>query len=417
MNKSVENKRSRRQSMSFSIITLKSKERSMKTSVKDFFDKFHIGTYYLQPNARTEAHVKELSECGIDLVFGMNNDKDTLDLFEKYGVNAVVAGIVPGWFGGHGDNAGTMSRTNKREAYVNGLSAFVDHPAIVGIDAGDEPSSLDFPYYGQMIELMKELAPSKFPYLNVYPSYGMLAVNDEAQIKKELGVSTYKEYVDSYGKNIDLPYLSFDHYVFTSAKERLFSDLNTTAEYCKNNGKKLYAVVQVNSREADTYVSEEQLCFQGFSALAYGASAVSWACYSAGWWHNQVLDADGGKTEQYEKLKKTNARLRAIAKEYINYRWISTDRINGTSIEYDAFKSISSDCDLLVGKFDGENGKKALFISGVDYENASNVVSFKAEGRKVTLYKPESTEVLTPDSNGIYTVSFTNSEACFAVAE
>ena len=388
----------------------------MSTQVNDFFGKFHIGTYYFQKNARTESGVKDLSECGIDLVFCFDNDRETLDLFEKYGISAVVAGIVPGWFGGHGENAGTMSQTNKRAAYIDGINAFVDHPAIVGIDAGDEPSSVDFPYYGQMIALMKELAPSKFPYLNIYPSYGMLASNDEAQTEKELGVPSYKDYVDAYGKNVDLPYLSFDHYVFTSAKERLFSDLETTASYCKENGKKLYVVLQVNSLKEEEYISEEQLAFQAYSAMAYGASAVSWACYSAGWWHHNVLDGDGNKTVQYEKLKNTNARLRSLSKEYINYQWASTERINGADTEYGAFKSVSSANDVLVGKFDGEGGRTALFVSGVDYENPSNTLSFKANGR-VTLYKPESTEVLSPDSNGIYTVSFTNKEACFITAE
>ena len=68
----------------------------MKEKSNNFFDDFHIGAYYLQRNARTEQHVKDLSDCGIDLVFGMDND----------------------------------------------------HPAIIGIDAGDESSALDFPYYG-----------------------------------------------------------------------------------------------------------------------------------------------------------------------------------------------------------------------------------------------------------------------------
>lgn len=378
-----------------------------------FFDKFHIGTYYFQKNARTEEGIKDLSESGIDLVLCIDNDREMLDLFYKYGVSAVVGGVVPGWFGGNGDNAGTMAETNKREAYIKGINNFVDHPAIVGIDAGDEPSSVDFPYYGQMIELMKELAPSKFPYLNIYPSYGMLASNSDEQSKKELGVPTYKDYVDAYGKNIDLPYVSFDHYYLTSSPERLFSDLETNADYCKANGKKLYYVGQVNSLDPDHYVTEDELAFQAFSAMAYGAMAVSWACYSMGWWHNLVLDADGNKTEQYEKLKKVNHKMISLSKEYVKYDRIET--VRGKDTSFGGFENIMSAKEALIGKFvNGE--KKAIFVSPVEYDSASeNTLTIKASG-KVTLYTADNTTVLASD-NGVYTVTLNGAEPCFITVE
>ena len=90
------------------------------TQPSDFFEKFHIGTYYLQSNARDDRHVRELAECGIDLVFGMNADVPTLDLLHRYGVGAVLVGVVPTWFGGRGENAGTMASSNPLEAYEAG---------------------------------------------------------------------------------------------------------------------------------------------------------------------------------------------------------------------------------------------------------------------------------------------------------
>lgn len=388
----------------------------MNTLTNDFFNNFHIGTYFLQANARTESHIKDIKDCGIDLVFGMDYDTDALDLFYKHGVSAVVSDVVPGWFGGNGDNAGTMSCTNKKEMYIEGINAFNDHPAIIGIDVGDEPSSADFPYYGQMIELIKELLPGKFLYLNIYPSYGMLADNSEAQIKKELGVPSYPEYIESYCKNVDLPYLSFDHYVYTSSMERLFSDLETAASFCKAYNKKLYVVLQVNSREKDVFISEEQLCFQAFSALAYGASAVSWACYSEGWWHNHVLDADGNKTFQYEKLKKVNHKLRFLATEYIKYQWVSTERISsGSTTEFEAFKSIVSSQDALLGKFEKADGTKALFFSLLNNQNSvDSTLCFKLdEGKQAYLYKSNSKQELAADADGVYRITLYGSEACF----
>ena len=48
--------------------------------------RLNIGTYTLQSYARSEAHVRDLARCGIDFVIGMDNDRETLDLFGKYGV-------------------------------------------------------------------------------------------------------------------------------------------------------------------------------------------------------------------------------------------------------------------------------------------------------------------------------------------
>ena len=61
----------------------------------DFFNKFHIGAYYLQKNARTEKHIKDLSSCGIDFLVGIDYDERSLDLFNKHGISIVLSGLLP----------------------------------------------------------------------------------------------------------------------------------------------------------------------------------------------------------------------------------------------------------------------------------------------------------------------------------
>ena len=46
-------------------------------------NRLNIGTYFLRPYACSEAHVKDLADCGIDFVVCMQNDPKTLDLFTK----------------------------------------------------------------------------------------------------------------------------------------------------------------------------------------------------------------------------------------------------------------------------------------------------------------------------------------------
>ena len=384
--------------------------------VKDFLDEFHIGTYFLQRNARSEAHVRDLKDCGIDLVFGMDRDEDALALFEKYGVSAVVTGAVPGWFGGNGDNAGTMRMVNPKEAYISGAESFADHPAILGIDIGDEPSSRDFPYYGEVVRLLHEKLPEQFLYLNIYPSYGMLADSSKEQIEKELGTNTYAAYLQSYCENVDLPYLSFDHYMYSSDRDRLVHDLQKAAAFCKKYGKKLFAVLQVNSREADVFISEDGLRFQAYTALAFGASVVTWACYCAGWWHNQVLDSAGEKTEQYEKLRRVNKSLLRMTEDYMTYRWEKTEQLSfGETVSFGAFEKITADKAVFVGQFLTEDGKAALFVSPAkETAEGDTVLRFTARGdEQVFVNRGEGKERPVRTEDGNCAVTLHGMEACF----
>lgn len=383
--------------------------------LEKFMDTFHIGTYFLQRDARSEAHIRDMKDCGIDLVFGMENDRTALDLFEQYGVAAVVTGVVPGWFGGKGENAGTMRAANPKEAYLRGVEGFTEHPAVIGIDMGDEPSCLDFPYYGEVLRLMAERLPGKFLYLNIYPSYGMLADSDREQIEKELGARSYREYLQSYCEHVGLPYLSFDHYMYSSDRERFLRDLADAAACCRTYGKKLYVVLQVNSREKDVFLSEDQLRYQAFSALAFGVSAVSWACYSAGWWHNQVLDAAGNKTPQYEKLKNVNRELRGLTADWMKYRCEKTESLHpGETASFGVFTDITAEKGILLGGFIREDGAEAIFVSPLEEQtDGQNAVSFRVKtGRPVYLNKGCGKEKTVPDADGVFRIVLNGMEAC-----
>ena len=143
-------------------------------------NRLNIGTYFLRPYACSEAHVKDLADCGIDFVVCMQNDPKTLDLFTKYNVGAIVTGILPGWWGGDGDNAGTMREKNPWSAYEKGAASFKDHPAIWGIDTGDEPSALDFPYYGEVLKFVEK----NFPELTQYISSSVSPMVETARLIK-----------------------------------------------------------------------------------------------------------------------------------------------------------------------------------------------------------------------------------------
>lgn len=328
----------------------------------EFFRKLHIGAYCLGKNSRTDEHVRDLAECGIDLLFAVDNDRNLLDALHKYGVKAIVNGVVPGWFGADGKNAGTMHLVNAKDAYISGAERFLDHPAIVGIDIGDEPSALDFPYYGEVVKLLSNYFPDKLLYLNIYPSYGMRASAGEAQARRELGKDSYAEYLGAYCESVKLPYLSIDHYPFSSSIDLFISDLRTASDIAKRHDKPLMTVLQVNSHREDVFLSEDEIRLQAWCALAFGTRSISWACYGTGWWYGNVLDKDGKRTEQYGKLKAVNRELREIAPKYERLQHICTRLFRRGESYVTRLGTLSAVCDALVGKFESEDGLPALLI-------------------------------------------------------
>ena len=56
--------------------------------------KLLIGAYCLQENAKTDAHIKAIHDCGVDFIIGglPASDRATLDIFAKHGVGAIEIG-------------------------------------------------------------------------------------------------------------------------------------------------------------------------------------------------------------------------------------------------------------------------------------------------------------------------------------
>lgn len=351
------------------------KEREMdKHMIKQRMDRrrLNIGTYTLRPYARTEKHIKELAECGIDFVVCMENDREALKLFEKYGLGAIVSGIVPGWFGGDGSNAGQLSEINTLDKYENGAVSFQDSPAIWGIDVGDEPSAADFPHFGKAIALVNKSFAQQFAYLNIYPNYGVNASNSPEDIRKQLGTKDYKAYISAYCDNVDSDYICLDYYPYAAGEKRMYESLCVAADACRETNRSLWCVLQVNSHEKNVWISLNKLRFQAFLAMTFGAENIIWACYTGGWWYNHVLDQEGKQTCQYERLKQVNAEIRKLAEGYMEYKRVSTyfvgrkeGVITEETFENDVFKELRADDDsfLVVGEFVcGVSGGSALMV-------------------------------------------------------
>lgn len=394
--------------------------------------RLNVGAYILKPYARTEQHIKDIADCGIDFMTCVDYDKKMLDLFNKYHIGAVVSGVVPGWWGGDGSNAGKLKDKNPLDAYAKAATKFQDHPAIWGIDIGDEPSALDFPHYGKVFNKVKELFPTNFPYLNLYPNYASVSQNTAEQTVNQLGTKTYQEHIAEYIKYVPADYLCYDFYLYSINVPLAYENLRIVSDACLGSGRSMWIVLQVNSNKKEKWISENELRFQAYTAMAFGAENIIWACYTAGWWDNNVLDEKGNKTQQYDKLRKINAEIHRLSEPYMKYRRVRTDFISfqGTKwldgVKQGYLHSFSNgiisnlqstdQTPLVVGSMTSRrgNGDNAFFVCAADdpYDEhpATHTLTFQAERRRISATGPQGPVQVKVGTDGKYSIDITSNQ-------
>lgn len=354
--------------------------------------RLQIGAYCLASYARTEAHVRDVKDCGIDFLYGIPaSDRATLDLCAKYGIGVIATGAVPFWHGMGGEQAGRMKDLRPMQPYVDALAEFSDHPAVWMLDFVDEASALDFPWIGEVSRLLRDGAPAGvLPFVNLYPNYASVARNTDGEAKSQLGTATYREHVASYVRNVPLDYICYDFYLYSAGKaarekylRRNYDNMKDVADACRAAGRDFWYVPQVNSVRPDLWLSENMLRYQAYCALAHGARVIAWACWSrepydetpdmpglVGWWTNNVLTLDGRRTEQYEKLRKVNAELHGFGERYSRYRGTATHFVSGDPLDTECFSGLKADDGalLIVGEMTARDGGagRALVVFAAD---------------------------------------------------
>ncbi|MBQ8113125.1 MAG: hypothetical protein IJ146_07940 [Kiritimatiellae bacterium] len=406
--------------------------------------KLLIGAYCLQANAKTDAHVKAIHDCGVDFIIGLPaSDRATLDLFAKNGVGAIVNGVVPGWWGGNGERAGKMREVNPPEKYAAGAAAFKDHPAIWAVDIGDEPSALDFPYYGDVVRQLNKAIPGMPLYLNLYPNYASVAQNTGKQTINQLGTKTYAEHIAAYCRDVPLDYISYDFYPYTAPAglnrfiSKMYDNFIVVANACRSTKRSFWYIPQVNSRGGLPPTSENRLRFQANAALSFGAEAITWACWCKGWWTNNVLDSAGKQTEQYGKLKRVNAELKTIGPQYMRFRNVATWFV-GFAPDYPRRPSLpfpdaregasgihaSNGAQLLVGEMVARNAActdRAFYVTAADdptdEHSAKFEVVFDFKGKSVEAFGGNGTIPVSRRADGSCAVPIASCQGVLIVVK
>ncbi len=198
-----------------------------------------------------------------------------------------------------------------RQGFKELAEATRNHPAVIGYYICDEPLPKHFPGLAQMIELVNEYAPGKIPYINLNPNYAP---------ESALGC-TYREYVEQFIEICKPKFISYDFYGIykpgvnldpSYVRPGMWANLSLFRELGQKY-KLPFQVINLATAHYDFRVpTEADFAFQSYTALAYGASGITYFTYLVpGDWDDKLgpVDAKGNKNPSWYDLAKANKLL------------------------------------------------------------------------------------------------------------
>lgn len=211
---------------------------------------------------------------------------------------------------------------NWKERIARAVADYRDHPAFAGYFVDDEPVAGEFPDLSRIVGRLRALDPDHLAYVNLLPDFIPA---------KNLGTSSYDEYLERFLVEVEPELLSYDHYPFGEVegkkKDRssYFANLTSVRDAALRHDVPFMLIALAMPHGPYRDPSEAELAWQVFHALAFGARGVSYFTYwtppEGGEWANRYgLIEQGKRTLHYYQVSRLNRILSAMAAQLATSR-------------------------------------------------------------------------------------------------
>ena len=306
------------------------------------------------------AVLKKMRDCGIT-VAGFVAAKD-LDAVHAAGMKAIV----------HDPRSSNYDWTSvdadaARKNVASLIAEVGDHPAVFGYYLRDEPHASWFPELEKVASVVRELAPGKWPYINLFPNYADM---------NQLSAKDYGDYLDQFIATCKPPILSYDHYA-------LMADGSLRGGYFKNleqmrlaagRGKVPFWNIVLAAAHFDyREVTAADFRFQAFTTLAYGGRGISYFTYftsTTGNYRMAPIDQFGNETPTWYAMQHTNLQVLKLAPTLLK---LTSDNVyhfgeipNGCRGPDEQSLIKDLDANLMAGDFTHEDGSRWVMVVNRD---------------------------------------------------
>jgi hypothetical protein len=303
--------------------------------------------------------LEAMRDCGITCIAFVR--PKLLDACQKYGLKAIVfdeSVVGTNWSQPwNGDQACANLRALVKKT--------VKHPAVMGYHLKDEPPAKDFPELAKAVARVKELAPGKWPYINLFPGKG----------------DSYDQYLEDFVNTCNPTVLSYDRYslfVENEIDQKFWSCLAQVRAAAVKHQLPFWNIVLTSPHWGYRELTEADVRLQTWGSLVYGVRGLAYYKFCSkelaildapdlGNFRNGPLDQFGEKTLTWQWLRTVNRQIQNIAPVYLKLRTDDVyhfgtvpDRNHGPTAT-NLVKALPKG-DFVVGDFTHEDGSRYVLI-------------------------------------------------------
>ncbi len=205
------------------------------------------------------------------------------------------------------------------EATVN---RFKNHPALDGYFLRDEPDRTAFASLGKWARTIESVDNKHYCYLNLLPTYASL---------EALKTDSYREYVNLFIQEVNLPFVSFDHYPVigdSSLRGDFYENLEIISDESRKAGKPFWAFALATAHDPYSIATLASLRLQVYSNLAYGAQGIQyftyWTPVGTIWNFNHApITETFQRSEVYDRVREVNKEIKALSPVFLGAKLLS----------------------------------------------------------------------------------------------
>src|ERR1051325_205680 len=307
------------------------------------------------------AVLKKIRECGFTLAGFV--PPSALDACAAAGLKAIVSDPRASDY-----DWGVVDDAKARNNISNLVAQVGNHAAVFGYYIRDEPTAPWFPGLEKVASSIREFAPGKWPYINLFPDYA-----DNSQ----LGTTNYADYLEQFITSCHPKIISYDNYSLMddgSLRGNYWSNLEAVHDACKKHGVEFWnivlAVAHFNYREP----SAADLRFEAYTTLAYGGRGLAYFTYFApavGNYRGAAIDQFGNETPTWHNLQNVNLQIQKLAPTLLQLRSDEVYHIGDIPSPCkgpptNSLVSAVSGGNFVVGEFTHEDGARYIMIVNKD---------------------------------------------------
>jgi len=256
--------------------------------------------------------IKKMAECGVNLIAFV--PPKWLDACQANGVKAIVYDprITPAW-----DKPFNSKAAN--EVLPEIIKAHNAHPAVFGYHLKDEPDGGQFAEIAKSAELVRTLAPGKWPYVNLTPG---------------MGDGYLKDHVRPFIEQVKPPILSYDNYAIgekVSFSYGFWANISDIRSAALAANIPFHNIILTSAHWNYRIPNASDLRLQIYGSLAYGARGLGYYKFVSeplsvldapdlGNFREAPLDEFHEKTETWRHMRNLNRQVQNLAPHLLKLR-------------------------------------------------------------------------------------------------